>query len=406
MYVPMRLDDSMALAFIKAGAINYIGPSSASWIFISEDHSKRFFQALVYENATIGQAEVKADNLYRLKLDGAARIKSIRDYDEILPDWDTSIQGMLNQTTSMNVIIGDPAFKPALPKVPPLPYVMQVNGSDESGENRTSMQASIKPVSDDATNWVYWIQTETSDGKLQLNAPPALIGEALLPKDAEEIVVQENGQAVWHDEEVLGVNKRVSWPVVRPRLNETRTFLVEYKIVPSQIQVINITPGWNAVSICLKPKDASLYKYLEDKPYRGVFSPSGEGWTFNMKDSNNKNLSAMEPGRGYLIDSSENFTIEIRGKSVEFPYRLTLNKGWNLIGVPFNKTIDINNVTVNAEYKRYRYAEAVEKGIISAFLWSYDGLEWSYLGKDDFIRPGKAYLVEAASECRLEFRIS
>lgn len=411
MYVPMRLDDSIALAFIRAGAVNYIGPSSLSWIFLSEDQSKRFYQALAYENATVGQAQVKANNLYRLKLDGADNIKNINAYDEQLPDWDTSIQGIFNETTNMNVIIGDPAFRPALPSTPPLPYTTNVTASNQSNQsigNKTNVQksivqASIKPISDGATNWVYWVETETTDGKLQLNAPPALIGEVLLPKDAEEIVVKENGQAVWHDEEILGLKKRVSWPVVRPRLNETRTFSVEYRIIPGQVQFINVTAGWNAVSLYLKPKDSSLYKYLEGEPYRGVFVPSGEGWTFNMKDSSSKNLSSIEPGRGYLIDSSGNFTIEVRGKSVEFPYRLALNKGWNMIGVPFNGSIGINNVTVSAEHKRYSYSQAIDKGIISAFLWSYDGTQWSYLAKNDTLVPGKAYMVEATNDCKLEF---
>jgi hypothetical protein len=411
MYVPMRLDDSIALAFIRAGAVNYIGPSSLSWIFLSEDQSKRFYQALAYENATVGQAQVKANNLYRMKLDGAGNIKDINAYDEQLPNWDTSIQGIFNETSNMNVIIGDPAFRPTLPSTPPLPYATHVTASNQSNQsigNKTNIQtstvqASIKPTSDGATNWVYWVETETTDGKLQLNAPPALIGEVLLPKDAEEIVVKENGQAVWHDEEILGLNKRVSWPVVRPRLNETRTFSVEYRVVPGQVQFINVTPGWNAVSLYLKPKDSSLSKYLEDKPYRGVFVPSGEGWTFNMKDSSAKNLSSLEPGRGYLIDSSGNFTIEVHGKSVEFPYRLALNKGWNMIGVPFNGSIGINNVTVSAEHKRYSYSQAVDKGIISAFLWSYDGTEWSYLAENDTLVPGKAYMIEATSDCKLEF---
>lgn len=412
MYVPMRLDDSIALAFIRAGAVNYIGPASLSWIFLSEDQSKRFYQALAYENATIGQAQVKANNLYRLKLDGANNIKDINAYDEQLPDWDTSIQGIFNETTNMNVIIGDPAFRPALPNRPLLPYTTNVTASNQSNQsigNKTNIQtstvqASIKPISDIATNWVYWVETETTDGKLQLNAPPALIGEVLLPKDAEEIVVKENGQAVWHDEEILELKKRVLWPVVRPRLNETRTFSVEYRVIPGQVQFINVTPGWNAVSLYLKPKDSSLYKYLEGEPYRGVFVPSGVSWTFNMKDSNAKNLSNLEPGRGYLIDSSGNFTIEVQGKSVEFPYRLALNKGWNMIGVPFNGTIGINNVTVSAEHKRYSYSEAVDKGIISAFLWSYDGMDWSYLGKNDTLVPGKAYMVEATNDCKLEFK--
>ncbi len=405
MYVPMKLDDSMALAFIKAGAVNYIGPTAAAYIFISEDYSKRFYQALIYENATIGQAEVKADNLYRMKVNGAAGISDIKDYDENFPVlWDESMQGMLNQTASMNAIIGDPAFRPTLSRTPALPYVTQLKEAYTGKDNQSSVQVSYKPISDEATNWIYWIQTETTDGILQLNAPPALIGEVLLPLDAEEILVKENGLAIWHDEELIGQKKRVMWPIVRPRLNESRTFSVEYRVVPGQIQVINITPGWNAVSIYLKSKETSLLKYLEDKPYRSVFSPSGEGWIFSIRDSNAKNLSVLQPGRGYLIDSSENFTIEVRGKAVELPYRITLGKGWNLIGVPFNKTINVNNVTVNAEHKRYTYSDAVDKGLISAFLWSYNGIDWNYVDKNDTLVPGNVYLLEASAECRLEFR--
>jgi len=82
------------------------------------------------------------------------------------------------------------------------------------------------------------------------------------------------------------------------RLNETRTFSVEYRVVPGQVQFINVTPGWNAVSLYLKPKDSSLSKYLEDKPYRGVFVPSGEDWTFNMKDSSAKEPQQHRAGQG------------------------------------------------------------------------------------------------------------
>lgn len=56
MYIPLKLEDSIALSFIRAGAVNYIGESSLSWIFLSEDYIKRFYQSLVYENATVGKA--------------------------------------------------------------------------------------------------------------------------------------------------------------------------------------------------------------------------------------------------------------------------------------------------------------------------------------------------------------
>ncbi len=405
MHVPIKLDDSMALAFIKAGAVNYVGSNALSWVFVSDDYAKRFYQALVYENASIGQALADADNLYRMKLEGAENVKKTSEYNEMLPSWEPSVQDILNQTASMNIIIGDPSFKPYLPRTPSLPYSQETAQSDKAGENDTSVETRITAKSDMATDWIYWVETDTTDGQLSLNAPPAIIGEVLLPKDADKIVVKENGRAVWHDEDIIGNEKRVMWPIVRPRLNDTRTFRIEYVLVPGVVQVINITAGWNPVSIYMEPKDPAISKYMKNKPYRSVFSAMGGDWDFSMKDAGVNNVTKFEPGRGYLIDSSENFTIELEGKPVEFPYRMKLQKGWNMIGVPVNRTVDMNNITVNAEHKRYSYPEAVVKGIISAFIWSYDdGLGWSHLGENDSLEPGKAYLVEAMSECRLEYQ--
>ncbi len=75
MYIPMNQEDSIALAFIRAGAVNYIGESALSYIFISEDFFKRFYQSLVFENATVGEALLDADNLYKLKFKGARESK-------------------------------------------------------------------------------------------------------------------------------------------------------------------------------------------------------------------------------------------------------------------------------------------------------------------------------------------
>ena len=95
---------------------------------------------------------------------------------------------------------------------------------------------------------------------------------SLLPKDADNIVVRENGLTVWHDEAMFGEKKKVMWPIVKPRLVEVRVFQIEYVLIPGQVQNINVTAGWNAVAVYVKPKDASVGKYLKNKPYRGIFS--------------------------------------------------------------------------------------------------------------------------------------
>ncbi|MFZ3149529.1 MAG: C25 family cysteine peptidase [Methanothrix sp.] len=404
MYIPLNLEDSIALSFIRAGAVNYIGESALSWIFVSEDASKRFYQSLAFDNATVGQAALDADNLIRLKFQGTENIKALSDYDEALPDWDYSISEMLNQTAYMDVMLGDPSFRPALQKTPTRPYSTVVQIVNTTGENKSIVKASITPMNESATDWIYWIETDSTSGELNLNAPPAIIGEVLLPKDADKIVVKENGLSVWHDEYTLGEKKKVMWPIIRPRLNESRSFQIEYVLIPGQVQRINVTAGWNAIAIYLKPKDATVSKYLANKPYRSIFSISDEGWDFGMKNKDMASVTSFSPGEGYLIDSADNFTIEISGKPVDLPYRLNLHAGWNMIGLPVNKTVDLGNITVNAEHKRYKYPEAVTKGLVSAFVWKYEGQGWTHLGKNETLVPGMAYLFEAMDEAKLEFR--
>ncbi len=404
MYIPANLEDSIALSFIRAGAVNYIGESALSWVFVSEDFFKRFYQSLVFENATVGQALLDADNLYKLKFKGAQNLKSISDYDEPLPAWDSSVQEMLNETAYMDSMLGDPSFRPNLPKTPSLPYKTAVKPANVTSQNKTALMATIVPENESATDWIYWIQPDSSNGQLNLDAPPAIIGEVLLPNDADKIVVKENGLSVWHDEYSIGAQKKVVWPIIRPRLGEGRSFQIEYVLIPGQVQRINVTSGWNAMAVYLNPKDASTGKYLRDMPYRSIFTISGVGWDFGMKDGGRLNVTRFKPGEGYLIDSADNFTIEISGKPVDLPYRLDLHKGWNMIGLPLNKTVDLGNITVNADHRRYNYPEAVEKGLVSAFIWKYEGEDWVHLGKNETLIPGMAYLFEATGESKLEFR--
>ncbi len=404
MYIPMNLEDSIALSFVRAGAVNYIGESALSWVFVSDDFLKRFYQSLVFENATVGEAALDADNLYRLKFQSAWNLKALSDYDESFPFWDTSISEMLNQTAYMDAMLGDPSFRPTLPKTPTRPYITKTEIVNTTGENKSIVKASITPINESATDWIYWIETDSTSGELNLNAPSAIIGEVLLPKDADKIVIKENGLSVWHDEYTLGEKKKVMWPILRPRLAEERSFEIEYVLIPGQVQRINVSAGWNAIAVYLKPKDATASRYLSNKPYRSIFSIAGEGWDFDMKDGRMINVTSFSPGEGYLIDSANNFTIEISGKPVDLPYRLNLHAGWNMIGLPVNKTVDLGNITVNAEHKRYKYQEAVNKGLVSAFVWKYEEQGWTHLGKNETLVPGMAYLFEAMNEAKLEFR--
>ena len=399
-YIPTRLEDSMALAFLKAGAVNYVGSSANSWIFVSDDHPGRMYQALVFENATIGEAIMAANNLYVSKIMAADGI-DLAKIDEYQP-WYVSIGDMLNQTASIYTLFGDPAFRPTIPSTPDLPYRIEVSNATESNAT-DEVTVSITPTSEWSSDWIYWIVKDSAGGDRSLNAPPALMGELILPEDAEEIVVKERERAVWHGEELIGSEKRVVWPVLSPAIGEMRSFTVEYRLVPGIVQVVNVSVGWSPFSIHLNPKDSSVAKLLQRKSYRGIFVLSEDGWNFTIKDDTAANVTDLLPGRGYVIDGTESFSLEIAGKPVDLPYMVELHQGWNLVGVPTNETVAMADVSVRANHKRYAHSAAVSEGIISAFLWRYQDGSWEHVGKDEPMIPGEAYMVEAAVECKLEF---
>jgi len=400
LYIPTRLEDSLALAFLKAGAVNYAGASALSWIFVSDDYSGRMYQALVFENATIGEAMMAANNLYVSKIRATEGIE-LKNIDESQP-WYVSVEDMLNQTVSIYNLFGDPAFRPTIPKTPDLPYEIEVSNSSESNAT-AEVSVSVKPTSEWSTDWVYWIVEDTADGYLSLNAPPALVGEVMLPEDAEEIVVKERGRAVWHGEEIVGGEKRVVWPVLSPAINESRTFAVEYRLVPGEVQVVNVSVGWTPFSLHLSPKDPSVAEALDRKSYRSIFTLSADGWNYTINDDHAFNVTELKPGVGYVIDGEESFALEIPGKAVELPYMVELVEGWNLVGVPINETVPLANLTVRANHQRYSYSEAVEEGVVSALLWDYRDGRWAYLDKSEPMIPGEAYMMEAALDCELEF---
>ena len=99
-----------------------------------------------------------------------------------LPEWDTSVSEMLNHTAYMDVIPGDPSFRPALQKAPSRPYSTVVEIVYSSGENKSIVKASITPLNESATDWIYWIETDSTSGETNLDAPSAIIGRYRCPR--------------------------------------------------------------------------------------------------------------------------------------------------------------------------------------------------------------------------------
>jgi len=89
---------------------------------------------------------------------------------------------------------------------------------------------------------------------------------------------------------------------------------------------------------------------------------------------------------------------------VDLPYRLDLHPGWNMVGLPVNQTVALENITVSVKHKRYGYPEAVDEGMVSAFVWKYDPSGWTHLGENETLMPGMAYSLRLWTMPDWEFR--
>jgi hypothetical protein len=78
-----------------------------------------------------------------------------------------------------------------------------------------------------------------------------------------------------------------------------------------------------------------------------------------------------------------------------------LSEGWNFVALPFNQSINKENLVVNYEGMDHDWSDAVSDGYVSDYLFGWDRLLQSYQFADTLI-PGYGYWVYAYDECELK----
>jgi outer membrane protein assembly factor BamB len=127
-----------------------------------------------------------------------------------------------------------------------------------------------------------------------------------------------------------------------------------------------------------------------------------EGGGFKRAIGND--AGAFIPGRGYVICSKDATRLATRGlkSSPRWPYEVALNKGWNLIGNPFDRPIPINSVRVKwviwgMKPEETDMADAAQRGWIQPELWELTPMGYSPAAE---FEPWKGYWIwaETASQ--------
>ena len=155
------------------------------------------------------------------------------------------------------------------------------------------------------------------------------------------------------------------------------------------MQELNLYPGWNLISTYLDIANTDILLVLApiEGLYRSVWAYDSGSWSRYIPGSPLNNLSAIEPGKGYWINMTDETVLEIPGAQIA-DTAVPLHQGWNLIGY-------------NSSTKEY--PEDVLPPIVYTSIWTYDSTTgiWlkyavgalSFLNNLIQLEPGKGYWI-------------
>jgi hypothetical protein len=130
-------------------------------------------------------------------------------------------------------------------------------------------------------------------------------------------------------------------------------------------------------------------------------SPKGiHGW--DAQTQRYVPLRTIRPGEGFLLARGPG-KVSIQGKRiVSDTVELTLNKGWNLLGVPYESGIPLAALRVTLDGKTESYAQAVENKWIGGVSSLMDGASVPISADDNpKLEPWRGYWLYAFQPCLL-----
>lgn len=151
-----------------------------------------------------------------------------------------------------------------------------------------------------------------------------------------------------------------------------------------QAQTVTLTEGWNLVS---------LYVQLEQDDVSAVFPNASIVKTDSLSyhpigGSAVNSLHSIESGVGYIVYVDQNDTIILAGTLVGDNARAHLVAGWNLMGIPVNRSIAIEEFPVEVQ-------------VVKTLTLFYEPANTESTLTE--LQAGKAYWVKVAGDCVWEF---
>lgn len=129
-------------------------------------------------------------------------------------------------------------------------------------------------------------------------------------------------------------------------------------------------------------------------------SPKGiHGWDARLQKY--VPLKTIQPGQGFLLARGPG-KIMITGRRVTAAsVDLLLNKGWNLVGVPYETGLPMGTLSVTLDGKTESYTVAVDKHWVAGMTSLIDGKLAPLNGPTVLLEPWRGYWLYAYQPCLL-----
>jgi len=137
---------------------------------------------------------------------------------------------------------------------------------------------------------------------------------------------------------------------------------------------------------------------LEISPSIGIWD-EWDLWQFSQQDD-------IDGVDGLVNKSVINGRFQNLKDYVISPQPLFLSSGWNCVSIPFNKTVNPSDITINYNSSMYSWSEAWENGLIepSVFYWDTLNQRYDYMISDDVaFHAGVGYWLFAYDDCSIYF---
>ncbi len=180
----------------------------------------------------------------------------------------------------------------------------------------------------------------------------------------------------------------------------TREVMVNMVKPETYVEVCELDPGWNFISLTFNntvdktdmmlSSDGYLYR-LDD----GMINSFMYGW--NRAGQYYSPANTLESGKGYWIFAYQHCELWLEKINVDNDnYITTVKPGWNIFGLPFEQSLNKEDVLVND----ITWNSAVNDGLINDYIFGWDGSRQYY----DFVNiliPGCSYWMYTSQSCIL-----